>query len=358
MITYVIDGTILSPVHIGTGDELNPFDYIIRDGTFIRFQLETVLSALSEEDLDTFYRLNDEGDINRLRQFISERVDENKHACYMAAVTPMVARQYMQKIHDISNQLIINPTIRDGHAFRPYIPGSSLKGAIRTAVVSELAQETSGLDPHDRNFKWEVELKVLKYGKEGHGGRLRADMGRDPFRMIKIRDILLEQNDVMVTFVRNMGRNRTGQLTASRMQMIHEVLLSEVMGKLVSFSGELLYDKDLAGKNHIRRTDITPEYILNACNAFYIPKLEEENEKFYERSEVEPASSALLKVAARLKPDECLVRVGRFSGCESVTLDKYRNVEFGGRTNVGGNTRNVCEERYPMGWIKLKITPA
>jgi len=354
---YSIEGTVLSPVHIGSGQELNPFDYIIRDGTMIMFRLEAVLAELADGERDELYRYNDAGDIGRLRNFIAERVDVQKHAYYSADVTPAIERQYKAKIEDIQNQLLITPAIRNGNSFKPYIPGSSLKGALRTAVVSDLAQTTQDLRPYDKYLDREMELKVLKYGEsQRNRPGLRPNMGKDPFRAIKIRDIALDHKDVTVAFVRNMSKNRQGRLQANQIQMINEVIKSRVMGDSVTFTGELIFDNDLAGTpGALSRNDITPDFIVRACNAFYMPKIDEEHEKFYENSLVQQASDILLKEAARLSHDECMVRLGRFSGCESVTVDKYRAPEFGRRRNVGGKSRNVCEERYPMGWLKLKI---
>ncbi|MFC1730370.1 type III-A CRISPR-associated RAMP protein Csm5 [candidate division KSB1 bacterium] len=355
---YLIEGTVLSPVHIGSGEELNPFDYIIRDGVMIRFRLDELLSGLTGEEQGDFYRLNDDGDIGRLRKFIADRVDRQRHASYSTDVTKSVENQYMQKIDDIRNQLLIQPVIRDKYSSRPYIPGSSLKGALRTAIVSELAEDTPGLRKGDDSLKWNLELKVLHYGVQGGRG-LRPVMGKDPFRAVKVRDMHLDSDSVSVAFVKNVSRGHDGRLQPGRgIPMVSEVIKGSVMGNTVKFSGELLFDNDLVSRHGaLGRNDITPEFIVRACNAFYVPKVDEESEKFYERSTIQAASDELLKEVTSLANDECLIRIGRYSGCESVTVDTYRSPEFGGRRNVGGRSRNICEERYPMGWIKIRLSP-
>lgn len=360
MQNYTIEGTILSPVHIGAGRELTPFDYVIKDKNLICYRLEEVLADLAEQDTELFYQLNDSGNINGLRQFIAERVDETKHAYYTAPVTDRVASRYNQKIKDIENQLIISPMIRDPLSFRPYIPGSSIKGAMRTAVVSELSGTTGGLDPNDRFLEKEIEWKILKYGEpKRNGPGITPNMGKDPFRCISIRDIFFKPENITIAFIRNMGKDRNGRLNAIGIQMIHEVLNAQVMNKPVTFSGSLVYNNDVPKKNGISRNDIIPEYLISACNAFYKKKIKEESERFYEDSSVDQASEMLLKEINRLQTNECLVRVGRFCGAECMTVDGFRKIrKIKGPTSDKADTRNICEEKYPMGWVKLKIAKA
>ena len=81
--------------------------------------------------------------------------------------------------------------------------------------------------------------------------------------------------------------------------------------------------------------------------------MEKEHEKFYKNSEVEKYSKQLLSTI--LDNDSFLVRVGRFSGVESVTLDNYRNPKPPGNKTTWGTSRNLAESKYPMGWIKVTI---
>jgi len=45
--------------------------------------------------------------------------------------------------------------------------------------------------------------------------------------------------------------------------------------------------------------------------------------------------------------DECIIRVGRFSGISAVTINNFRIKE--------AKTRNLFEGKYPMGWVKIKF---
>jgi hypothetical protein len=50
------------------------------------------------------------------------------------------------------------------------------------------------------------------------------------------------------------------------------------------------------------------------------------------------------------------MRLGRFSGVESVTLDNYRNPKPPGGKTIWGTSRNLTEGLYPMGWVKVEVS--
>lgn len=46
---YAIQGEFLSPVHIGTGQKIEPFDYIIKKPTFYRIDLSRFITETDDE---------------------------------------------------------------------------------------------------------------------------------------------------------------------------------------------------------------------------------------------------------------------------------------------------------------------
>ena len=77
-----------------------------------------------------------------------------------------------------------------------------------------------------------------------------------------------------------------------------------------------------------------------------------EHDKFYMGSSLSEYSQALLN--ENFTENEFIIRVGRHSGVESVTLDEYRNPQPPGKVKSWGNTRNIADGFYPMGWIKMR----
>jgi len=351
---YRVIGELLSPIHIGTGKVWEPLDYYIDSAKnrLYPFSSEKILTQLNEKEKQEFYNLIEDDDIDRIRQFIIQKakslISHNNGRAILA--TPSVSQLYKDKIHDIHNQLLIQPMIRLTGHHCVYIPGSSLKGAIRTAIVSELAQ-VSGL-PKPKPFGrevWNFESDVLKC----------RDAKSDPFRAVKLADANLDDDASFVCQVANARRDRNGKLDATSIQLIHEVthsvISSEEYGKHITFETELRLDDGLMNQKGGVSQRITLDQILDSCNRFYKDKMDMEHEKFYDNSQslAENESKKLFDQA--FDKNECLIRVGRFSGVESVTLDEYRDPQPPGREKKWGTSRNIADGKYPMGWVKLRI---
>jgi hypothetical protein len=65
------------------------------------------------------------------------------------------------------------------------------------------------------------------------------------------------------------------------------------------------------------------EEIITSCRKFYQDKMEYEHLRFHKGHKSESVSERLCDTP--LDDNETFIRLGRFSGIESVTLDKYRD---------------------------------
>lgn len=349
MSSYKLTCKVLSPVHIGTGEQIEPFEYVINDFTFYRIDLSGFLSNLSEKESETFYRLSNNNDINGLRKFITGTVDLDKYSLFSAQVSDTVNSLYHKKLGDINNQLLVNPLMRSELNQKVYIPGSSLKGAIRTGIVSGIARDKKFEKGDEKKFIRNFESVALNY----------HDAKFDPFKTIKIRDAYLTDSSTRICEVYNMGKEKSQRGDRFKsMQMINEVTKSAVAGDDLEFATEVIINEELQTKSDLSYK-FTIEDIVNSCNTFYHDKLIMEGNRFYTGTPVEEASEKLLNY--NFGSDEFLVRVGRFSQVESVTVDVHRKPRTmrdprTKRPRGWGNTRNICEKKYPCGWIKVRIS--
>jgi len=198
-------GEILSPVHIGTGSEIEFFDYLIKNGKFYKIFFDDFLFNLGESERNKLLTLINQNNLLDLRKFIISNWNPQRFPFeYSCDVSEEVNKFYANNINNIENQLLINPFIRTTTKKIPYLPASSLKGAIRTAVISELAKNKI------KNSKEtnDIEGKVL----ECLNNRGRLDPTRDPFRAIKIKDAHLASNEIIISRVVNIRRNKMSQL--------------------------------------------------------------------------------------------------------------------------------------------------
>lgn len=345
---YQIEGKCLSPVHIGTGETWEPLNYYIDEGSdcLYWFSTERLIDQLTDKERDELNGLIDSSDLNQVRNFITNKAKVYKISDIGSGipVTPQVKNLYKDNLINIENQLQIQPMIRQKGNDRAIIPGSSLKGAIRTAIISELALVSKLQKPSPFGREpFEFEAKVMQYN----------DAKNDPFRAVKLADAHLNEDATMICQVANAGI-RQGVLEPKSMQLIYEVTQSVIStGDDCAFKTEIRFDDDLMQKKGGVSQKISLHKLIDSCNSFYKEKLESEHAKFYESSHLKEVSEKLLK--EEFGSNECLVRVGRFSGVESVTLDYYRDPQPPGKVKKWGNTRNIADSRYPMGWVKLKF---
>ena len=180
-------------------------------------------------------------------------------------------------------------------------------------------------------------------------------MGRekdDPFRGIKVTDGILPLNFTIISQVKNVIKNGDGILQSNNIQLICEVTYSKISGRSTEFESNWIIDDNIFSINYLSRK-FTIEGIKNACNSFYKDKLSMEDKKFYNNSAISHISNSLLNEEIE---DNCfLIRLGRFSGIESVTIDNYRNPKPLGKKEIWGTSRNLVEMKYPLGWVKIRI---
>jgi len=341
MKTFKLQCEILSPLHIGTGKEIEPLDYIITGERLYRLSFERFVTDMTEGERKVFESILDKGNLLEIRKYVEERINIERNTLYSAEVSTQIMSLYNTKKGDIQNQLLIHPFIRTEGTYAAIVPGSSIKGAVRTAVISKLAADSRLPKPKDFREEDTFEATVLGY-KDGKD---------DPFRGIKIRDIALENGAVIIRDVKNAAR-KDGKLQTNDMQIICEVSHSLISGKTIGFETELSFDEALFSTHFLSKT-LTMNLIKESCLHFYKEKMEKDHEKFYKNSDVEKYSNQLLGTV--LDRNSFLLRVGRFSGVESITLDNYRNPKPPGNKTVWGRSRNLAEGKYPMGWVKVTI---
>lgn len=115
---------ILTPVHIGSGEQLNQIDGCYANGRWYHIDLERVLAHPST-------------DLNALTSELSRRDFRWQRYLSQRAVDPAELSTYSLLCQQSPETVEIREAIKTIDN-RPYIPGSSLKGALRTALLGEM----------------------------------------------------------------------------------------------------------------------------------------------------------------------------------------------------------------------------
>lgn len=352
--TYKIKAEILTPVHIGDGTELEPLEYVIKD-KFYRVNLEEWLSTLSGEKAGEFQRLTgrDYAQITiltSLRRFVRDNIGIDKYTEWSVDVSKAVKRRYEERFGAPENQLPMSPFIRTAN--KPYLPGSSVKGAIRTAYLNFLKRDTPTLSERKRADLVEGELlKANVPGKEGKPPRFAID--KDPFRAIKVKDIFLPDNSTFFAEVINHNK-KDNRINPTSIQILSEVTYGSLIGKPVTFELEIGIDKKVlshqdSGINSMHK-GVTIETFLKACDNFYKNALKEERDKFLKNAiGGEEIDKAYQQILNNVK-DGYLFRLGWGSGLISMTISEDLRTE-----RNYGKSKHLINNTLPMGFIKLSL---
>lgn len=323
---------MLTPVHIGSGEKIDPYEYVITDKLY-KINLWKFISSLSFDDKEKFLKISS-SDMIETRKFIKEKADLNNVTEYSMNVHRSVHNIYTDKIDDENNSLSIQTCIKT--LDRPYIPGSSVKGPIRTALLFSIADK-----PIEKT--WRIQQNVFKF----------KNTQDDPFRALSISDSIPIDIDNMLIFpVKTYAKNKkkNDKFEESGYIIIVEGTNSYYTGKTVKISHDITIDDRLQKqKNFI---DINPEKIASSCNEFYGRVIEEEL-NFYENSDTSFAYDTYKSFETDLpsleKEGAFMLRLGWGSGYNSMTINLAKE------TPESKVSRRLIRGEFPLGWVKAKI---
>ncbi|MGA2499970.1 MAG: type III-A CRISPR-associated RAMP protein Csm5 [Tepidisphaeraceae bacterium] len=367
----------LSPVHVGSGECIEPAEYdLIPQGEnyfLTAFNLPRVFHDLSPSLRTEYDSLLRRGDWSGVRTWLRKAASLADQVLFRIQVQPEAADEIRKNLSNPNRLGEIHLFARDPAAGKPYLPGSSLKGAMRTAMVDALAQANdvdmqqlvqlagdAGFQPHKTYLGANFEAAVL--GNLTDNGR--ADLYHDPLRQLAISDMAMPDSATYIDriqIVRPPGRQ--GQDTNPGGIVIYrEVTWSVCDGENLRFQGQLrlsphLADRDQMGFDQKTRNPNWLPHVMDVatlcrqCNAFYQPRLKEELSQFVVDKSLK---DTLLDRAGACDDHRCLVRLGRHSHFECVTVgDPFRQPPRRGF----GKTRSYVAGSLPLGWAHLEFHP-
>ena len=135
----------LCPVHVGSGDTIEPFEYVLTDDEWlVAIRMDEFIENLTEAQRREFLSLCDRAQFPFLRKWLREHAGRKRYERFALQVTPEAFRELREHQDDPNRLGEIHLFARHPGTGRPYLPGSSLKGAIRTALVDAGAKAGPG----------------------------------------------------------------------------------------------------------------------------------------------------------------------------------------------------------------------
>ncbi len=174
--------TVLTPIHIGTGQRLTAQDFYLdyQGRTFTRVRPEAVFAAVAEEERALALYL--QGGVNSLPPTLQQRVlQERLYRCRLPS--PLAAIPHSNR-----------PEVKEYIAaawYRPYLPGSSVKGAIRTAVAwAALQRQPQALRRHVLTRRIDGKPKPTEVDTKLQQALAGQDQHYDIFRALRVEDTM------------------------------------------------------------------------------------------------------------------------------------------------------------------------
>ena len=370
---YTLTVEPVTCVHIGTGEQLSPLDYTISrskqgNDLFINFLSESILKRIAADPKKSaeFERLSSGGDMKALAGFFHENA-KNADINYICHCTREFLKIWEEnKDKDpLQNGRFVEQMYRQG--MRPVIPGSSLKGSVRTAILNAALEDCYNRNNLRGKKDNQIQKELLDF----------KDAKNDPFRALQFGDCVFDgRGTQIVGALKNIKTDRDGEVVEhNTSQILAEAIKGYFLrnGTDANLAGEARFalDVDLAEEKAVSKK-ITIQDIVNACNDFYWREFKTEYEKFYKNA-CGSECDAITKLHKELKAvaedaqkqNEFIIRVGRWSQVEFVTFDenfRFPKTRRGkdGKPLPYGKTRTVFNYDglyLPLGWCRCSFVP-
>jgi len=400
--TYNLSISTLSPVHVGCGEDYEPTNYVIDGEILYAFDPVRLLAELKPAQREELTRALDERDpmLAMQRFFYRHKAAAKTIAKHSAPVAPAAARFYDVRIGRVANQeqggaRVINRLEIARTAFNPttglpILPGSSLKGAMRTAVLEALRQPRNRrfpLSDQDASRSSAASRAANTMENELMGGGFQED----PMRLIKLSDaeflpgsykakngkgeeITIERKARAMLFQANRKKRPNQFESRAGIETLVECIPHS---QPRAFTASLNIERKARQGQGTPTTQLDWAALAKACNNFYLARLDEELKiievnKFASESWIKNARGRLApggiwgKAIAEGKG--CMLRVGRHSGAESVTVDAPRKIKILGARNqspswkdhattlwLASNEPAAETGMWPFGWVFVQL---
>ncbi|MES0337342.1 MAG: type III-A CRISPR-associated RAMP protein Csm5 [Candidatus Magnetobacterium sp. LHC-1] len=232
---------VMSPVHIGCDDVYEPTSFfILKEGDELNlaaFDPMVFVDSLSKQDREEFLGICDKGSVAsivEMMNFIADKFQPSEQGIIRVSCSSALL-DHCKKVKGIRgknpekelNQFQIARTAYNPHNNLPYIPGSSIKGAIRTAYLNKLAKESNRLNTGDKkDANKYLESQLL-------GGQFETD----PLRLLKVSDFVPAGEAKCKIFYAVNRKKDQGQTAKGPYQILETIRVGTV------FSGAINIDQ-------------------------------------------------------------------------------------------------------------------
>lgn len=367
-------GTIITPLHIGNGETLDPFSCIYEAGELIEFDYVNALQHADEPTrarIENYLssRIETESQADQVRKLLWELPWRNHilrkfNVSYQIKVA--LANDQLKALRNREIYLFANnPRTRER-----IIPGSSLKGAMRTGWVNKrsLGRKSHGkFEPDALGY---LEQKIVKDKMQDV-----VRMEGDPFGEWKIADAKISGiSELAAISIYRRKMVRKGEMMFEREQRqqpvppnphFFETVAGE--GQTYDFETKMTFFPRKSVKDHISLdqwikaiNEHSRESFKSSYNGV---QLQDASKEFRENIEELENTWFNADNTVRESRKSCILSLGRFTGFLSKTASEHRKHEIKSRgpkqfkygKDANPITRILSEDSLPLGFVKLEF---
>lgn len=383
--TFKLALTPLSPIHIGCGEDFEPTNYVIDDG--VLFGFDPSRAALNDLQKSKLADAANRASLLAIQRFFKDNAkDFMAQADVLIPVSSGIAKKYDSDIgravnteangNQVFNKFVIERHSYTGAQRLPYIPGSSFKGAMRTAWLDHL---NGGLRPQENCGTSTTQLEQRLF---------KGDFATSPLRLLKVADLMPDpqqepQRHVLFAVNRKKrqvikdGQELQPKGIAARKECIMHGQFRAFVAEATLPSLDPHSDGKLTPSAGLRLKDF--KSLAKHSNSYSLDRFHAEMAVMDSRGFVNPdwkkAVEALLsgRLKSKLAAGEAfLIRLGRYGGAASKTLsgNGVANIKImGGRGQaptfesttktlwLAAENENEQKHLLPFGWAVVEIDP-
>ena len=363
----------ITPIHIGDGEEIIPWEYKKDTGKVGIFPVEHIIKELTNSysgqrlrnlllDLRNYVR--DFGFSKHLGDFVRE---------HRLNLTPLYSLECKTSLQNGREFKSIKSHIKSVEGV--YIPGSEVKGALRTIFIFGLVRDALKKGD-ERHIKFISEAVTWALDNANDKKVWDKALGRIQNYFFRDKNNKDAQNDLFKAIVISDSRPKPPEevLYIDSIRLIgssenfsepHELIKSDTVF-------DIYIQIDEEHKRALKKVSHNPyidklnlEFLQESAFSFYGFLLEEES-KFFQRSNVNIALDDIVKVNDIRKKGDFLLKIGKHQGFLSVTImlilkkklpklyeRVYRQVVPKARNELN-KTRKITSEERVLGWCVLE----
>lgn len=337
---------ILSPVHIGCDDVYEPTGFIVNEQakTLSAFDPIDFFRSLDDRMKAQYAAICAKGTIEsifELYKFMKNRTFDGATVHLSEGFVKHYSDCLSKSSRDFQkemNQFSIARTSFSPNSQKPYLPGTAIKGALRTAYLNEAAKKKRiALEPRDRKKSDTLEKGLLQY----------QNLENDPFRLLKVSDFHpIGHYKTKIVYAVNEKKRADSGFKARGPYQIMEIIEP---GAVFVGTIEVLMPQT----RDVIRAPLTEQGVFDSTSLFY--------KKEKQREDAELKTAGLPTLVTDNAGDASLLRLGRHSGAESLTVEGYRDIKImkqrGEKTFLDKATTFWLASDAATGYQKSTIMP-